>query len=176
MSNARLISRVFTYDNADLIYPERDVYVVFCKNNNSFGNRYESSDQVLATKKHYSEGYEIAREQAETLIHSFEWNQMFDLIEHGIFSGPATLDAVDRAALIVKSTDIPQEDPKEILSIWNGTTNVRVSNRVKTYMDLQGRVGSIITTALSTDRANGRLLSPDWQYYRNIQSGWSRST
>lgn len=176
MSNARLVSRVFTYDNAELVYPERDHYVIFCKSNNSFGNRYESSDQIVASKKHYAEGYEISREQAETLTHDFVWNQMFDLIEHGIFSGPATLEAVDRAALLVKATEIPQEDRREIFSVWNGLSNVKVTNRIKTYMDLQGRVGSMVTTALSTDRVNGKLLSAEWQYYRNVQSGWSRST
>jgi len=176
MSNARFVSRVFTYDNADLVYPVRDEYVVFHKNKNSFGNRYESFDQVIATKNQHPVGNEITPEQAADLITVFYWTEIFNLIDHGIFTGPATLYALESAALLVKNTEIPQEDPKAMSSVWNGMVNARVTNRVKTYMDLQGRVTSIMTTGLSADRSNNKLLSPDWRYYRITQSGWSQST
>jgi len=176
MSNARLVSRIFAYGERDLIQPERDTYVVFYKNNNSFGNRYESSDQVIASKQPKNEGHEISAIQASALIYKFEWNQIFNLIEHQIFNGPLTLAALEKSAEIVKSAEFPKEDPKKLVSAWNGVARTLVTELTKSYMDLQGRVQSILVPALYDDKANNQLLSTDWKYHRVIRSGWSRST
>lgn len=176
MSNARLVSRIFTYDKGDLVYPERDRYVVYYKNNNSFGNRYESSDQVIATKNPLDEGFQIPPVQAASLIYSYVWNQVFNLIEHKIFTGPSTLEALEKAAILAKNAEFPEENSKKLVRVWNGIGNSLVTTRTKSYMDLQKQIVSILVDAFQNDRLNENLLSSDFTYYRVINTGWSRST
>lgn len=176
MSDARFVSRLFTYDKTELVYPERDFFIVDSQNSNSFGNRYERQSTIIASKNPYSEGYEVSRDNAEIQVFNYQWNTMFDLIEHGIFTGPSTLSALKIAATLIKSTQIPEEDQNRNISAWNGFAKILVSARVKAYMDLQGRVGTMMVEALGNDRANKCLLSQDWKYYRNAYQGWSRST
>lgn len=176
MSNARLVSRIFTYDECDLVYPERDTYVVYYKNNNSFGNRYESSDQVIATKSALDEGFQISPVQAASLIYSYVWNQIFNLIEHKVFTGPSTLEALENAAFLAKNAEFPEENTKKLVSVWNGIGNSLVTTRTKSYMKLQKQISEIMVDAFQKDRLNEKLLSSDFVYYRVINSGWSRST
>jgi hypothetical protein len=176
MSNAKLVSRIFTYDKNDLVYPERDSYVVYYKNNNSFGNRYESSDQVIATKESLDEGFQITPVQAASLIYSYVWNQVFNLIEHKIFTGPSTLEALEKAAVLAKNAEFPEENTKKLVSVWNGIGNSLVTTRTKSYMDLQRKISSLMVDAFQKDRLAEKLLSSDFIYYRVINSGWSRST
>ena len=163
-SDARTVSKLLSGPEYNWVGEERDNYCVSYTNNSSIGNRYEN----------WPKGKVVDTESAHDLIKEYDWRCVFALIEHGIFVGPATQEALLDCVKLIESTELPEEGGRKS-QVSNGMTYVYVTKRTQETWSLQGKVRRRMLESFRVDRAEKKLLSDDWVYMSHSHSGWSRS-
>ena len=180
-SDARIVAKLLSGQH-DWVGEERDNYCVSYTNNSSFGNRYINwyglwvyNSEEAGQQTPRPAGSIIDAESAHDHVKEFDWRVVFAFIEHGIFVGPATQEALLDCVKLIEDTQLPEKDDQK-LRVWNGLTYVYANKYTRELWNLQNLVRSRMLEGFRADLAEKKLLSDDWVYMTHSQSGWNRST
>ena len=177
-SDARTVAKLLSGPEYNWVGEERDSYCVSYTNNSSIGNRYVSWRGLWVYKsideEKTPEGTVVDAESAHDLITEYDWRSVFSFIEHGIFVGPATQEALLDCVKLIENTELPEPGGPN-LRTWNGMTYVYVTKRTQETWSLRSKVRQRMLEGFRADRAEKKLLSDDWVYMSHSHSGWSRS-
>ncbi len=178
-SDAQIVADFFTDGKYDWVGKERDNYCVSYTNNSSIGNRYVNWHGLWVYKTVDEEktpkGEIVDVEKAHDLIAEYDWRCVFSFIEHGIFVGPATQEALLDCVKMIEDTELSEPGGQKS-QVSNGMTYVYMDKHTQETRALQGKVRSRMLHGFRADRAEKKLLSDDWVYMTHGHSGWSRST
>ena len=177
-SDAQTVAKLLSGPDYNWVGEERDNYCVSYTNNSSIGNRYVNWRGLWVYKTIDEEktpkGKVVDTESAHDLIKEYDWRCVFAFIEHGIFVGPATQEALLDCVKLIEDTELSEAGGRR-LRTWNGMTYVYVTKRTQETWLLRGKVRSRMLEGFRADRAEKKLLSDDWVYMSHGHSGWSRS-
>lgn len=179
LSDAQTVANLFTEGRYDWVGEEKDQYCLSHTNQSSVGNRYISWFGLWAYKPDSdnvpSSGTIVNTADAHHHIKKYDWRVVFALIEHGIFTGPATQEALLDCVKLIENTELPEEGGQKVKA-WNGLVYVSVTERTRELWKLTDTVRKRMLEGFQADRETKQLLSDDWIYATNSHSGWSRST
>jgi hypothetical protein len=141
-SDAQTVSKLLSGPEYNWVGEERDNYCVSYTNNSSIGNRYENWHGLWVYKSVDEEktpkGKVVDTESAHDLIKEYDWRCVFAFIEHGIFVGPATQEALLDCVKLIESTELPEVGGRKS-QVSNGMTYVYVTKRTQETWSLQGK-------------------------------------
>lgn len=179
LSNAQTVANLFTEGRYDWVGKEKDQYCLSYTDRSSVGNRYIRWFGLWAYNKSDSNdktpsGTIVSTADAHGHIKKYDWRVVFALIAHGVFTGPATQEALLDCVKMIEDTELPEEGGQKVKA-WNGLVYVSVTERTRSLWELTDRVRKRMLEGFQADKEAKQLLSDDWIYVTKSHSGWSRS-
>jgi|TARA_R110000823_G_scaffold49805_1_gene125464 hypothetical protein len=174
ISNTRIVAKVLSGEY-DWVNTQKTSYNLSYTNRSSSGNRYVNWHGLWAEDSLNKDKPPIDYVAAHDHIKEYDWRVVFACIEHGVYVGPATKQAIEDCIQLIQDTEIPEPGEKTIRHVnWLGGVNYIDNHTDKTWK-LREDLQKIMLCGFQEDKKNKQLLSPDWHYYRRAFKGWSRS-
>tara|TARA_R100001377_G_C3191441_1_gene110769 strand:- start:679 stop:1209 length:531 start_codon:yes stop_codon:yes gene_type:complete len=173
-SNTRIVAKALSGEH-DWVNAQQSSYNLSYTNRSSFGNRHVNWHGLWAEENLIGDKPTIDYVDAHDHIKEYDWRVVFACIEHGVYVGTATKQAIEDCVQLIQNTEIPEPGGETSRHVnWLGGVN-RIDNHTAKTWQLRKDLKKIMLSGFQEDKKNKQLLSPDWHYYRRGFAGWSRS-